>query len=111
MQRSEKCSSTRQVALGLCNRCLFRENSHVVRRNIQNLIILPQRFGKTTLVQIGNRVLAEQTSVARVEPLGFIEIRLAPAPVASPPLQKRQCLKKPAAIRQKLSCLLKVTQR
>jgi hypothetical protein len=30
-------------------------------------------------------VLGEQVNVARVEPLGFVEVRLAPVPLASPP--------------------------
>ena len=56
-------------------------------------------------------MLAEQVSVARVEPLGFVEIRLALVPMASPPLQIGQRLKNQAAIRQELTCLLKVTHR
>src|SRR5213075_258817 len=63
------------------------------------------------MVEVGNRVLAEQLDVARVQPLGFVEVRLAPVQLASPPLQKRQRLKNPAAIRQELTCLLKVTHR
>src|SRR5438067_3988866 len=63
------------------------------------------------MVEIGNRVLAEYVNVARVEPLGFVEVRFAPVQLASPPLQKRQRLKNPATIRQELACLLKVTHR
>src|SRR5437763_10994953 len=58
---------------------------------------------------VGNRVLGESVKVARVEPLGFVEVRLAPVPLASPPLQIGQRFKNPAAIWQKLACLLKVT--
>src|SRR5512133_3650523 len=47
--------------------------------------------------------------VAWIEPLGFVEVRLAPVPLASPPLQIGQRFKNPAAIRQELACLLKVT--
>src|SRR5439155_7648612 len=63
------------------------------------------------MVEVGNRVLAEQLDVARVQPLGFVEVRLAPVQLASPPLQKRQRLKNSATIRQELTCLLKVTHR
>ena len=48
MQRSEERRGTRQVAFGLCNSRLFREGIDVVRRNIENLIKLSQRFGETT---------------------------------------------------------------
>src|SRR6266853_4287876 len=57
------------------------------------------------------RVLGEYLNVAWVEPLGFVEVRLAPVPLASPPREKGQRLKNPAAIRQELTCLLKVTHR
>src|SRR5438034_11004715 len=63
------------------------------------------------MVEVGNRVLAEQLDVARVQPLGFVEVRLAPVVLPSPSLQKRQRLKNPAAIRQELTCLFKVTHR
>src|SRR6266704_2620737 len=63
------------------------------------------------MLDIGNRVLGEEVKVARVEPLGFVEVRLAPVPLASPPLQIGQRFKNPAAIWQELACLLKVTHR
>src|SRR4029453_13377710 len=56
-------------------------------------------------------MLREQLAVARGEPLGFVEVRLAPVVLASPPLQKRQRLKNPAAIRQGLGGLLKINTR
>ena len=46
---------------------------HVVRRNIENLVKLQQRFGKTTKKKVGKRVLAKQANIARVEPLGLVE--------------------------------------
>src|SRR6266853_4741555 len=109
-ERSEQRSSPRQVALGLCNSRLEREGIHVVRRNIENLIKLSQRFGKTTKRDIGNRVLGEQVDVARVEPLGFVEERLAPLPQAAPPCAIGQRFRNPAAIGQERTCLLIVTQ-
>ena len=48
MERSEERRSTRQIALGLCDSRLEREGIHVVRRDIENLIKLSQRFGETT---------------------------------------------------------------
>ena len=81
MQRSKERRRTRQVALGLCYTRLEREGIHVVRCNIENLIKLSQRFGETTKIDIGKRVLGEQPNVAWVKPLGFVKIGLAPAPV------------------------------
>src|SRR5205823_5429205 len=60
---------------------------------------------------IGIRVLGEQVNVARIEPLGFDEVRLALVPLASPPCDICERLRNPAAIRQRLTCLLKVTHR
>ena len=48
MERSEERRGTRQVALGLCDIRLEREGIDVVRCDIENLIKLSQRFGKTT---------------------------------------------------------------
>src|SRR5436190_23478634 len=111
MQRSEERRGPRQVALGLCNTRLCREGIHVVRCDIENLIKFSQGFGETTKTDIGIRVLSEQVNVARVEPLGFDEVRLAPTPLASPPCDISERLRNPAAIRQKLTCLLKVMHR
>jgi hypothetical protein len=86
-QQREERSSARQVVLGLCNTRLFRQRIHVVRYDIENLIELSKDFGETTKTDIGIRVLGEQVSVARVEPVGFVEVRLAPVPQASPPFE------------------------
>src|SRR5437773_12151162 len=109
MQRNEERRGTRQVALDLCDSRLFHEGIQVVRRNIENLIKLSQRFGETPKTEIGNRVLTEKVNVARIEPLGFVEVRLAPVPLASPARDIGQRFRNLAAIRQKLTCLLKVT--
>src|SRR4029077_13618564 len=85
VERSEERRGTRQVVLGLCNRRLEREDIHVVGYDIKKLIKLSQRLGKTTKEDIGKRVLGEEVNVARVEPLGFVEIRLASIPLTSPP--------------------------
>ena len=50
-----------------------RQGIHVVRRNIENLVKLSQRFGETTKKHIRKRVLGEQINIARVEPLGLVE--------------------------------------
>ena len=85
MQRSEERRGPRQVAFSLRNSRLEREGINVVRCNIENLIKLPQRFGKTTKCVIGKGMLADQVNVAWVEPLGFVEEGFAPLPLASPP--------------------------
>ena len=110
MQRSEERRRHAADRLRACAIAAFVTRvSNVVRRNIENLIKLSQCFWETTKSDIGNRVLGEQIDVARVEPLGFVEVRLAPVPLASPPRDIGQRFRNPAAIRQKLTCLLKVT--
>ena len=56
-------------------------------------------------------MLREQVNIAGVELLGFVEVRLALVPVASPPFDIGQALKDPAVMRQKALCLLKVFRR
>src|SRR5438045_9135039 len=74
VERSQERGGTRQVAFGLCNIRLEVESIRVVRCDIENLIKLSQRFGETATVDIEKRVLGEQLDVARVEPLGFVEV-------------------------------------
>src|SRR5204862_8046571 len=81
------------------------------RGNIKYLIKLSQGFGKTTKGDIRNRVLAQQGNIARIEPLSFVEVGFAPLPLASPPCDIGQRLRNLAAIRQELTCLLKVMHR
>src|SRR5438093_13167413 len=101
----------RQVALGLGDSRLRREGIHIVRRDIENLLKFPHRFGKTTKRHIGNRVLGEYLNVARVESLGFVEVRLAAVPLALPPWDVGQRLRNLAAVWQELTRLLKVAHR
>ena len=54
---------------------------------------------------------SEQAHIARVEPLGFVEVRLAPLPLPLTPGDKGERLRNPAAIGQELTCLLIVTHR
>src|SRR6059058_369990 len=100
------CRGPRQVALGLSDTCFEGKRIDIVRCNIENLIKLSQRFGKTTKAVIVTRVLGEQGNVARVKPLGFVEVRLAPVPLAAPPCDIGQRFRDSAAIRQELACLL-----
>src|SRR2546429_9600734 len=111
MQGSEESRSMWQIAFGLERSCLIDERVDVVRCDIENLIKLSQRFGETTQGLVGKRVLDEEVDVAWVEPLGFVEVRLAPFPLASPPLEISQVFRNPAAIGQKRSGLLKVVHR
>src|SRR6266446_10105617 len=110
-KRSEQRRGTRQVALGLCDTGLCHNGIHVIRCDIQNLLKLSQCFGETTKHDIGSCVRGEQVNVARIEPLGFVEIRFASVPLASPPCNVGQRLRYPAAIREELTCLLEVTHR
>src|SRR6266446_502859 len=111
VERSEERSGTRQVTLGLCDTRLLHERVQAVRYDIENLIKLSQRFGEAAKHDIGSCMLREPLNVARVEPLGFVEVRLAPVPLASPACDIGQRLRNLAAIRQELTCLLKVTHR
>src|SRR5262249_23440452 len=86
MKWCQERSGTLEVALGLCNTCFVHECIHVVRRDIENLIKLSQRFGKTSKCNVRFCMLPKQRRVARVEPLSLIEVRLASVPLASPPL-------------------------
>src|SRR5207249_8586199 len=52
-----------------------------------------------------------QRNIARVEPLSFVEVGLAPVPLTSPACDVGQRFRNLAAIRQRLTCLLKVTHR
>ena len=56
-------------------------------------------------------MLAEHVNVARVEPLDFVEVGLAPVPLVSPTRDIGQRLRNPAAIGQERTCLLKVMRR
>ena len=59
MQRGEQRGGTREVALGLCDTGLYSQGIDVVRCDIENLVKLSQRFGKTTKTDIGKRALGE----------------------------------------------------
>src|SRR5206468_11899397 len=111
MERSEDCRGARQIAFGLCDRRLCRQDIDIVRSDIENLVKFPQRFRETTKKQIGKRMLIEKGNAARVEPLGFVKVRLAMVPLPSPPRDVSQRLRNTAVIGQEPTCLLKVTHR
>src|SRR5438105_12250822 len=111
MQRSELCCSPRKVAPRLGNTCLLRKGIQVAGYYIEHLIKLSQRFGETTNYHVRLCVLGEQRNIARVEPLSFVEVGLAPVPLTSPACNVGQRFRNLAAIRQKLTCLFKVTHR
>src|SRR5207253_6592291 len=77
---------------------LINEGIHVARHKIENLIKLSQRVWETTKHDIGKRALFEHVNVARIEPLGFVKVRLAPVPLASPPRDIGQQLGNQTAI-------------
>jgi hypothetical protein len=111
VQRGEECRGPRKITLGLVDIRLCGECIQVVRGDVENLIKLSQRFGKTTKIDIGKRVLGEQLNVARVEPLGFVDVTLTLVPLTSPPRDISKLLRNPAAIGHQLTCLLKVMHR
>src|SRR5437870_963379 len=100
MQRRKEHRSMRQVAFGLCDCRLWRESIYVVRRDIENLLKLPKRFRETPKGNIGICVFTQCFSVARAKPLSFIEVCLAPLPLAAPPHDISQRCRNLTAIRQ-----------
>src|SRR5215510_7909162 len=111
MQRSEERCCSWQIALGLCDTRLECNGTNVVRCDIKNLIKLPQCFREATKSHIRNGVLGEEVRIARVEPHGFVEVRFAPLPLATPSCDVGQRFWNAAVIRQDLTCLLKITYR
>src|SRR5260370_15726968 len=108
MHRSQKRSSPGQIALGLRDTGLDHRGVNVVRCKIENLIKFAQRFGEATYNDQGKGVLSKQVNVAWVEALGFVEVGVAPVPLASGPLDIGEGLKNPAVVRQQQMRLLKV---
>src|SRR5262249_23200007 len=90
---------TRKVTFRLCDSRLLHQGISVVRCNVKNFIRPSQRFGETTTTDVVSRVLREEINIARVELLGFLEVRLAPVPLASSPCDISQQFRNPAAIR------------
>src|SRR6266513_1399177 len=109
--RGVDCQGARQIALRMCKSRIFREGIDVVRRDIENLIKFPQSVGETTKELIGKHMLTEYVNVARIEPLGFVKVRLAAVPLALSSCNICDGFRNPAVIGQKRTRLLKVTQR
>ena len=82
MKRTENGRRAWQVTFSLGNRCFQSQRIYVVRRDIENLVKLPQSFRKTTKKNVGKRVLAKQANIARVDLLGLVEERFALLPSA-----------------------------
>ena len=59
VERSQERRGARQIALHLCHPRLIQDGIDVVRCDIENLIILPERFGETPEYNIGCRMLGE----------------------------------------------------
>jgi hypothetical protein len=98
VQRSEECRGPRKITLGLVDIRLRGECIRIVRCDVEDLIKLSQRFGETSKHDIGNRLLGENVGVARVEPLGVVEVGLALVLLASPPRDIGQRFRNLAAI-------------
>jgi hypothetical protein len=73
MKRTENGRRAWQVTFSLGNRRFESQRIYVVRRDIENLVKLPQSFRKTTKKNVGKRVLAKQANIARVDLLGLVE--------------------------------------
>ena len=73
----------------------------VVRVNIENLIKLSAALPGNDGDLSRKRVLGEKDNVARVEPLGFVEVGLAPIPMTPSAFDIGQRLRNSAAVRQK----------
>src|SRR4029077_17130316 len=111
MQRSEERRGSRQIAFGLCDTRLECNGTNVVWCYIKNLIKLSQCFPGATKSHIRHRVLGDEVCIARVEPLGFVEVRFALLPPATPSCDIGQRFWDAAVVRQDLTCLLKIMYR
>src|SRR5436190_16817252 len=98
MQRSQQRSSPGQIALGLRDTGLDHGGVDVVRCEIENLIKFSERFGEATYNDKRKGVLSKQVKVAWVEPLSFVEVGVAPVPLAAGSLDIGQGLNNPAVI-------------
>src|SRR5580704_4058531 len=105
MRRRKERGSSWQIALRLRDSRLYRENTNIIWCNIQNLIKLSQCFGETTKTDIRSRVLSEHATVARIEPLGFVEVSLASVPLTAPSCDVGQRFWDAAVIGQELTRL------
>ena len=95
----------------MCNAGLLSKRVDVIRNDIEHLIKFPQRFRETTDDHVGLRVLGEQRSVAWVEALSFVEVGLALLPLTSPARDIGQRFRNLTAVRQEVTCLLKIVHR
>ena len=102
-QWSEKTRSAAQIALRLRNLRFRSQGIDVARNDIENLIELSQRFGKTAETSIVRGETAKQGNIARIEPLRFEQVKLTPFPLTSPPLEVADRLRDAAAIWKKLA--------
>ena len=100
MQRSQKRSSSGQIALGLRDTGLDHRGVNVVRCKIENLIKFSQRFGEPTYNDQGKSVLSKQVNIAWVEALSFVEVGVAPVPLASGSLDIGKGLKNKDVVRR-----------
>src|SRR5215468_82524 len=108
-ERTKYRSSCWQVADSLGDGRLLYQRIHIIRRDIENLIELLYRLGKTTKNNKRNRMLVEQVNIARIEPLRFVEMRLTLVPPASPACDISEELRNSTAIGQQLTRLLEIT--
>jgi hypothetical protein len=73
-----------QIAFGLSDSTFFHQIVNVVRHNLQNQVQLTDCFRETSQRDIELGVSSKQIRIARVEPLGFVEVGFTLLPL--PPI-------------------------
>src|SRR3954447_6379233 len=111
MKGREKCRRAIKIALRLCDLCLQHNGINVVRRNIQHALEFLQRFRKTALTNETHRMPGEERHISRIEPLGVVQISIAPIPLAPSSLKITKRLRNLAAVWEQRSGLLKIGDR
>ena len=87
----------------------LRERVHVAGGDVENVVKLSQRQRKIAVSILGKGVLGKKIYISWVEPLGFIEIRVASVPLAPSASNIGQRFRNPAAIGQERTCSFKIT--
>ena len=87
----------------------FDQGINVARHDLENPVELSLRFRETPQGDVELGLPGEQTHVARIEPLGLVEVGFGFRPLPLAPGDKGERLRNPAAIGQELARLLVIT--
>src|SRR5438477_4630454 len=90
MNLSQKHCGARQVAFSLSDCGFFHQSIGIFRHNLQNLVELAESFRETAERYIELRVPGKQVDIARIKPLGFLEVGLASFPLSLVACDKSQ---------------------